>query len=138
MSPSILYGTGTNLTANSLQDAFSQIRQEEAKIYYSKNGNKAYTLTPFSIRRGPLCEKLNTEYRVFVMRPLSKASDMPCLEKGDICPLFEQRTYMVDNWMLDASLLPRFMQSGFYKLVLILRNSTAAITGKVIVKHVLT
>lgn len=72
------------------------------------------------------------------MHAISDASDIPSSDVGDLCPLFEQRTYTINNYKLDTDKFPRILQSGVYRLVLIMRNSTEAITGQLTLIMVLT
>lgn len=60
----------------------------EVKVYLSAIGNDQYVMSPLKIPRGPLCKKINEDYRKYLMKELSTASDLPNSDDEDICPLF--------------------------------------------------
>lgn len=52
------------------------------------------------------------------MDAMKEASDMPYSQTGDICSMIEQRTYMVTNYPITGKSVPKFLQSGTYKVVI--------------------
>lgn len=59
-------------------------------MYVSTKGNDEYVLSPMRVPRGPLCAKINDDYKKFAMPELSTTSDLPNSDAADICPLFEK------------------------------------------------
>lgn len=64
--------------------------QAEVAVFRSARGNDAFQPSPIGVPNGALCDKMNVEYRKFVMGPIAETSDMPRSATGDMCPLFEQ------------------------------------------------
>lgn len=111
-----------------------------ATVSYSARNDNAFAKLPLSMPEGPLCDKLNNEYRRYLMKPLARASEMLDADTGDLCELFEkviemtwmhsfhfmqilcsiflriQKTYTVTNYELDTRTIPRFLQTGYYKV----------------------
>lgn len=81
-----VYGLSGTVTFN---DAMSKYTCEMLIAYSAKNDN-AFMRSPISVAEGRLCDKLNKEYRKYMMKPLADASDLPNSEKGDMCELIEQ------------------------------------------------
>lgn len=57
-------------------------------VYHSSNGGNDWKLSAVRLPRGPLCAKMNVEYRKFLMNELHKVSKLPYSEdiNEDICP----------------------------------------------------
>lgn len=62
----------------------------EVEIYHSPQRNNIFKLLPFKVPLGPVCEKVNGEYRQYLIKDLHPVSDLPFSEndKEDLCPQF--------------------------------------------------
>lgn len=81
-----VYGLSGTLIFN---DALSKY-MAEVRIAFSPKNDNSYQLSPISVPLGPLCDKMNNEYRKFLMKPLAAVSEMPNSDTGDMCNLIEQ------------------------------------------------
>lgn len=72
------------------------ITQAEVKYFHSANGGGAWTLAPIQLPRGPLCNKINADYRKYVMEDLHTVSDLPFTENAleSLCDKFEKVYYL--------------------------------------------
>lgn len=121
------------------------------KVYVSAQGNGQYILSPLKIVRGPLCTRINDEYRKYLMKELKTTSDLPNSDADNICPLFEkvkskaiwkirlkihciiltlQKVYNVKDYLFATDNVPSFLQSGWYLAhILIYDKSGLLVSG---------
>lgn len=116
--------------------------QLEMKWYISVSGNDQYILIPLKIQRGPLCTKVNAQYRKYLMKELASASDLPNSDTEDLCPMFVkvkhytfnqndiyfifwpmQKTYLVKDYLFASERIPLFLQRGWYKLHILIYDN---------------
>lgn len=64
------------------------------------------------------------------MEPLTKASDLPNAKTGDICSMIEQRAYTVTNYLVNGQGVPQFLQSGTYKVSILLMDENKVVTSQ--------
>lgn len=99
-------------------------------IFYSPNGmNSRFVRSPIKIQTGPLCDKWNNEYRMFLMESMAKYSDMPVADKGDLCELIGQRKYRVNDYVAEVGSIPKFLQKGVYRMELWIKNEDKVISS---------
>lgn len=102
--------------------------QADMDIYYSPHGNMPYTMLPLKMANGPLCEKINNEYRTYLITEDAHSIDFPEVGDDDVyCGLLEQRAYIVTNLELPRK-LPKFLNQGQYKCVLRIRDRAGTVT----------
>lgn len=73
-------------------------------MFYSPNNNNQWVSSPLKIARGPLCAKINEDYRKFFMHDIHDSSTFPYSKdpSEDLCPLFE--VVCIDLWFLDKKI----------------------------------
>lgn len=121
----------------------------EVKVYVSAKGNDQYILSPLKIPRGPLCSKINDDYRKFLMKELGTTSDLPSSDDEDICPLFVkvnptankyeqkidfvflclQKTYNVKDYLFATDNIPKFLQPGWYKVHIMISDKSGTLVS---------
>lgn len=99
-----------------------------ADIYFRRGGNAIFVRSPFNVLQGPLCAKLNFEYRIFLMGNMAKASDMPVADQGDMCQLIKQRKYTVSNYDAELGAAPKYLQKGVYRVVVWIKDENDVVT----------
>lgn len=62
----------------------------EVLVFHSLDRNNNYKLIALRIPEGPLCDKIQSEYRKYLMKDLHSVSDLPHSENNseDLCPMF--------------------------------------------------
>lgn len=72
-----------------ITDAFDPYTAE-VLIYHSPARNGDYKQIAPRIPEGPLCDKVRSEYRKYIMKDLKTVSDLPYSENSneDLCPMF--------------------------------------------------
>lgn len=130
--------------------------QAEVVIYHSALRNNIYKLVPFKVPEGPLCDKINQEYRKYLMNELHAVSDMPFSEDDaenlcahfvkDVCfflmdggriliavclmaYIFLQKSFSVKNYEFENSNVPKFLQAGMYKAYILLKKGGVIMSG---------
>lgn len=80
--------------------------QAEVSVYYSSNGGNDWKVTPIKMPRGKFCERLENDYRKFVMKGLHAVSNMPYTEDPNekLCPMFT-KVFWMDMFFLFHALL---------------------------------
>lgn len=103
--------------------------QAEMDVYYRRSESTAYSKLPIRMINGPLCDKINNEYRKYLMTEEVEAAYFQEAVGDNYCVSLKRGTvYTVDNMELPKR-LPMFLEKGLYRCELVVRDSNGTITS---------
>lgn len=102
------------------------------KLLYSSQGSEDYVSSPFNVPRANICKTINQEYRKYMMKEMSNASNFPSTDDADqdLCAMFEKKKYTIKDFNFNSDRVHKIIQAGWYKIqILIMHKGSSAIVN---------